>query len=206
MSSTVRFLQQENIRLQQQLQQLEKENRALSQQFLLLGRLLDAIPVIAQAESQLAFIGDLFQQVLTAIGAGDGSISRLLPRDNQLVFLIVEGELKKILPGYQIQADAGIAGWVVANEASIIVNEPQQDWRFSHTIDDEFGFLTRSIVSAPIMDDTGLIGVIQLLNKKNNGFNDIDLVLISMLSKVVAPVLGQLALPSPPDAPDMPLI
>jgi GAF domain-containing protein len=205
-SSTVRFLQQENIRLQSQVQELEQENRELKHQFVLIGHLHEAIQNISHAEAPAEIISQLLHQVIAAIGATDGSISRLLSEESRLVFVLVAGELQETLPGYHIASDTGIAGWVVANKQPIIVNTPNQDWRFSHAIDDEFGFLTRSIISAPILDETKLVGVIQLLNKKNNNFTDIDLVLISMLCNVVALVLGQLPVPEPVPPPDITLL
>jgi GAF domain-containing protein len=126
---------------------------------------------------------------MKVIGATDGSISRLDRAAGELEFVLVHGDVRQALRGYRIKANAGIAGWVVSQEEPVIVNSPRQDWRFSLEVDQEFNFVTRSIVCLPIMAQSELVGVIELLNKPGGAFTETDLAVLSILSHVAAKIL-----------------
>jgi GAF domain-containing protein len=103
--------------------------------------------------------------------------------------VLVHGDIWQELRGYRIEAGSGIAGWVVKQREPLIVNNPRQDWRFSLEVDQEFNFVTRSIVCVPIIAQDELLGVIELLNKPGDSFTETDLAVLSMLSHVAAKVL-----------------
>lgn len=191
-TSATRFLQQENSRLL-------KENEALKQKNSALQRYLDKVAEIYRVNQEIAWVEDsltvldnLLGQVIEIIGVSDGSISRLDSDSGELEFVLVHGDLREQLPGYRLQSDAGVAGWVIGNEKPIIVNSPRQDWRFSLTVDQEFSFFTRSIACVPIVAGHKAIGVIELLNKSNNDFTEADIALLLILSQVAAAVLQTL--------------
>ncbi len=187
-TSALRFFQQENARLQE-------ENKALHQEILLLQRsltvaqeLFDAYLHFEQAETPLEGLDRLLLKVIEACGAKDGSISRLDKAAGELVFVLVHGDIWQELRGYRIKSDTGVAGWVVSSQEPVIINQAQQDWRFSFKVDQEFNFSTQSMACAPIMAGDELIGVIELLNKRGD-FTQTDLVLLAMLGQVAARVL-----------------
>jgi GAF domain-containing protein len=107
----------------------------------------------------------------------------------ELEFVLVHGEIRQELQGYRIKGDTGIAGWVVKQREPLIVNNPRQDWRFSLAVDQEFNFVTRSIICVPIIAQDKLVGVIELLNKPGDDFTEMDLAVLSMLSQVAAKIL-----------------
>ncbi len=196
--AAVRFLQQENIRL-------TKETESLRQQISMLERYLEIIKDMSRLDRQIVLqenpldlLRQLLGRIIEAVGAKDGSISRLDAAAGELVFVLVHGQLTRRLENYRIKSDMGIAGWVVENKEPIIVNNPRQDWRFSLQVDQEFGFLTQSIISAPVMSQEKLIGVIQLLNKHPHGFARADVVLLLIFSQLAARVLERLPLPENP--------
>lgn len=196
--SAVRFLQQENIRL-------TKETESLRQQISMLERYLEIIKDMSRLDQQIVLqenpldlLRQLLGRIIEAVGAKDGSISRLDAAAGELVFVLVHGQLTRRLENYRIKSDLGIAGWVVENKEPIIINNPRQDWRFSLQVDQEFGFLTQSIISAPVMSQEKLIGVIQLLNKHPHGFAQADVTLLLIFSQLAARVLERLPLPENP--------
>lgn len=185
----LRFLQQENSRLQEENKGLREENASLREQLQAVGELNAALQRLESTETPLTLLGELLHKTMGVIGARDGSISRLDRFTGELEFVLVRGEIWQKLPGYRIRAGSGIAGWVVNEREPLIVNNPRQDWRFSLEVDQEFGFVTRSIVCVPIIAHDQLIGVIELLNKANGVFNETDLAVLSMLSQVAAKIL-----------------
>ena len=117
----------------------------------------------------------------------------LLIRDdetNELAFVVVHGDIRRELQGYRIGGDVGIAGWVATNREPVVVNKPRQDRRFSPQVDEAFSFVTQSLLCVPMATRNNLIGVIQLVNKKNGGeFTDADIALLSILGHVAAMAL-----------------
>jgi GAF domain-containing protein len=188
-TSTTRFLQQENIRLQ-------KENEALQQKNRTLVRYLDMVKELYWFNQQIVFEADpldvldqLLDKTINVIGANDGSLSYLDEAAGELVFVLVHGDLREQLPGYRIKSEIGVAGWVVSNKRPIIVNNPRQDWRFSLEVDQDFSFSTRSIVSVPVIAQNKPIGVIQFVNKRNSEFTESDVALLLTLSQVATKAL-----------------
>lgn len=147
---------------------------------------------IASADNLLYELNRLLYKVMSAVGAKDGSVCRLDEEAGELVFMLVHGELGRQLPDYRIKSDTGIAGSVVKTHEPVIVNDPRQDKRFSQVVDKEFGFFTKSLASAPIMRRGICKGVVQLLNKAGNEFNDEDIVLMLILGQVSAIVFEAL--------------
>lgn len=195
MSSTspIRFLQQESARLQ-------KENKALQEKIHTLQRYIDALAELhrvaqrmADEENPLDLLDQCILDTMDVVGARDGSLSYLDKKTDELVFTIVHGMLQKMLIGRRIKSDVGVMGWVLENGETVVVNEPRQDWRFSREIDDEFSFLTRSIICAPIMRQGEPIGVIELLNKEPQKFDRADEALLAVLCDVAAAALGEVA-------------
>ena len=202
-SSATRFLQQENIRLKKEVEMLSQRLGHLEQYFEMIKRMYWLDRQINSHEAPLELLNQLLEQVISAIGARDGSISLLDETAGELMFVLVHGQLTNRLRGFRIKSDAGIAGWVVENKEPIIVNNPRQDWRFSLRVDEEFGFLTQSIASVPVMGPERLRGVIQLLNKPQPGFSESDIGLLLVLSQMAARVLDRISpaeiMPAGPD-------
>ncbi|MCK6630468.1 MAG: GAF domain-containing protein [Anaerolineae bacterium] len=186
----LRFLQQENVRLQEENRVLQAENGSLQSYLRTMGELYAIAQRLEEVDSPLDLLDELLYKTMRVIGAVDGSISRLDRAAGELEFVLVHGDIRQELRGYRIQADAGVAGWVVSQGEPLIVNNPRQDWRFSLEVDQEFNFVTRSIVCVPIMTPAGLVGVIELLNKPGDTFTETDVAVLSMLSGVAAKVLA----------------
>ncbi len=191
-TSAMRFLQQENIRLKKETEALEKESQTLYHYLDMIKELYWTGQQIALEENPLDALDQLLYKLIDVIGARDGSLSYLEEESGELVFLIVHGDLGQQLPGYRIKHDVGIAGWVVDNHKPIIVNHPRQDWRFSEEVDQEFSFMTHSIISVPIISGDQLIGVISILNKRNNEFTEADVALLLIFSQVAVTTLGEM--------------
>jgi sigma-B regulation protein RsbU (phosphoserine phosphatase) len=185
-------LQQETTHLEERRQALEQENQTLHRYLKMIKELYWASQEIAFKRNLLYALNQLLYKVMVVVGAKDASLSRFDEAAGELVFILVHGELGHRLPDYRLKSNIGIAGWVVSNRKSIIVNNPQEDPRFSKIIDEEFGFFTSSIVSVPIMNQGQLMGVIQLLNKPGNEFTEADVALLLSLGQVTALVFEEM--------------
>lgn len=187
--SALQFLQHENVRLQEENKLLRQENLSLQAHLHAVGELYTTLQRLDSVENPLDLLSDLLYKAIEVTGARDGSVSRLDQASGELEFVLVHGEIRQELQGYRIKGDTGIAGWVVKQREPLIVNNPRQDWRFSLAVDQEFNFVTRSIICVPIIAQDKLVGVIELLNKPGDDFTEMDLAVLSMLSQVAAKIL-----------------
>ena len=118
------------------------------------------------------------------------SASSLLVLDDEkkeLRFLFVNGPVSGILKGATVGTETGIVGWVARNGEPVIVNDVQRDQRFCRDVDEITTFATESILCVPLMLKGKVIGVIEVLNKRDgNGFDERDLETLQEVAKTSA--------------------
>ncbi len=118
------------------------------------------------------------------------SASSLLVLDDEkkeLRFLFVNGPVSGILRGATVGTETGIVGWVARNGEPVIVNDVQRDQRFCRDVDEITTFATESILCVPLMLKGKVIGVIEVLNKRDgNGFDERDLETLQEVAKTSA--------------------
>ena len=193
-SQLIRFLQQENSRLKQESEQLKVENLALRQYMDALEDLHWATLQITSEENLLNLLDQILYNAMSLLKAEGGSLLLRDEETDELVFVLVHGDIQQKLRDYRIQGDVGVAGWVATRGKPLIVNNPRQDRRFFLEVDDEFGFITRSLLCVPMMTHGKLVGVIELLNKQGNaGFLEADATLLSILAHVAAIALEEMS-------------
>jgi cAMP and cAMP-inhibited cGMP 3',5'-cyclic phosphodiesterase 10 len=79
--------------------------------------------------------------------------------------------------------ERGIAGLVARTGITVNVKDAYKDTRFNKEIDQKTGFITRSILCMPIMGVEGILGVVQVVNKKSGGsFSSTDEILFKTFS------------------------
>jgi HD-GYP domain-containing protein (c-di-GMP phosphodiesterase class II) len=112
----------------------------------------------------------------------------LLDDDGQtLSFKLATGEKGGMIQKMKVKVGQGIAGLVAKDRKTIIVNDAASDPRFTGQTDRASGFVTKSIICAPMFNDGSLIGVMEVLNKKDgSGFLDEDRDLLESLSALAA--------------------
>lgn len=127
------------------------------------GRALLKRPTLSEG---LPMISEYAKQ---ASGAERCSIFIYNPKIQMLWTTLADG-IEKIM----VHVNDGIVGNTVKEGKPILVNNPYEDDRFLHTIDNKTGFVTENIASIPIFDSNRhIIGVFQLLNKPG-GFSNED--------------------------------
>lgn len=66
-----------------------------------------------------------------------------------------------------VPLDGSIAGWVVRHGRSLIIDDVGQDDRHYASVDEELSFSTRSMLAAPLVTPKGVIGALEVLNKRD---------------------------------------
>jgi DNA-binding NtrC family response regulator len=80
------------------------------------------------------------------------------------------------LPALRQPIDRGVAGHVARTGEVVRIDEAQKDARFDRSVDLVTGYTTRSMLVAPIREDSRspVRGVVQLLNRVGGSFDDED--------------------------------
>lgn len=154
---------------------LRKENAALEEEAedlrSFIGALMDLMDALhsPRKESEiLTLFESLLDNAMRAIGASAGSL--LIPDESsgELIFAIVRGVTpKEQLVGKRVPAGKGVASWVLKHRQSAIVNNAAADDRFYKGLDNQLEHTTNSILAAPLIGGSRVIGVVEMINKKN---------------------------------------
>jgi serine/threonine-protein kinase len=89
---------------------------------------------------------------------------------------------------------AGIAGQAALTGETINVPDAYADPRFDRNMDLRSGYRTLNMLVVPVWDATtrGVIGVLQVLNKRSGPFERRDQMLLERIAESVSPVLAQI--------------
>lgn len=98
-----------------------------------------------------------------------GSI--LLIENDSLVFKKVKGKKAAEFLGTAIPKGKGIAGWVAENGKPVRIENAKSDERFDPDVDGIAGQQVSTLLCVPLMMKTGVVGVIELLNKKGGFYS-----------------------------------
>ncbi len=97
--------------------------------------------------------------------------------------------------GLKIPVNQGVVGRTLSENAPQLVRDVREDPDFTGQIDRHTGFVTRSILCAPLSTARGPIGVIQVLNKRAGGlFGDNDRDVLRLLAAPTALALNNATL------------
>jgi sigma-B regulation protein RsbU (phosphoserine phosphatase) len=133
-------------------------------------------------DTMLTEVVDAAREVLNA---ERGTVFLYDENSNELVVRVAT-----MLGGIRIPADKGIVGESAMSRKLINVPDCYADERFNRAIDKETGYRSRCMLTIPLIgfEDT-LIGVLQILNKKNGVFDEEDEFVATALAAQAAVVL-----------------
>jgi signal transduction histidine kinase len=130
---------------------------------------------------------------LTALlGAEASTLFMVDPDKKELWSRILRGSsLREI----RLPVSTGIAGHVVTSGQTLLLGDAYADIRFNPDIDRISGFRTRSIIAAPLRHVSGrILGVVEVLHRKVNAFNQDDRSLVEAVASQIAAVLDNVLL------------
>ncbi|MEO8360414.1 MAG: GAF domain-containing protein, partial [Vicinamibacteria bacterium] len=141
---------------------------------------------VANENTLDAQLGMLIDLTVEATGAERGSL--FLPDEQTHGYRtrVAQGTAGSI----SILADSGIAGHVFRTGVGVLIHDAYADPRFNRSVDEKTGFRTRNILCAPVRTMRGeMLGVAQMLNKKEGDFTAADLALTSAMCRQASIVL-----------------
>jgi adenylate cyclase len=102
------------------------------------------------------------------------------PSSKELVSRVAQGHVHREI---RVLNNSGIAGHVFSSGEGMIIEDAYADPRFNGAIDEHSGFVTRSLLCAPIRTAGGdIIGVAEMLNKREGSFTAEDLDLLAAMT------------------------
>lgn len=153
-------------------------------------QVLEEIFAIARNLTALTDVDTLLKRIGLAaeelIGAEASSVMLLDDDRKNLYFKVAGGSRGGIIQKMLVPVGKGIAGLVAQEKKSLLVSDAQKDPRFSSDFDRATGFTTRSILAVPMLVGEELIGVMEVLNKKQGDFTEADKSILENLSALAA--------------------
>src|SRR4051812_9168643 len=132
----------------------------------------------------------LLQKIGTAaeqLTESEASSIMLVTDDKKsLFFRIASGEKAKALRTMTLPMGQGIAGWVAQNRKPQLVNDTSRDPRFAGKFDKASGFQTRSLLCVPMIFRDELVGVVEVLNKRQGEYGDSHVGLLTSLASLAS--------------------
>jgi signal transduction histidine kinase len=126
----------------------------------------------------------IVQAAVEVLDASTGSLLIWDPTDNSLVFAVTEGGEGEgeTLEQDCMPADQGIAGWIFTHRQPVIIEDVSQDERFFKGIDESLGYRTRCLIGVPLITKGEMIGVLEVLKRSGEKFDEQDLDTLSALA------------------------
>ena len=119
----------------------------------------------------------IFMDVNKAINAEAQSIWLVDEKEGIIKCHFATGQSAKRLKGFRVRLNAtSIVGTSVLKQKSIIIKDARNDPRHASAADETTGFITRSLMTVPLVLEDKSIGAIQAVNKRDGQlFNQDDL-------------------------------
>lgn len=166
------------------LADFEREKKEITD----LLKISSSLSVSADSKEILKRLTDLAAESMNCEAA---SIMLINSREKLLEFVVATGEKGTRLETITVPLGEGIAGWVAVHGQPQIVNDTRKDTRFTGKVDQESGFVTRQILAAPMWLEGEIIGVLEVINTRDNRvLGDDDLRILGSIGERAGTVIS----------------
>lgn len=157
------------------------EERSDSSRLRDLTAVLEINKVLAQERDLDTLLFRVVHEITLAMNAERSTLYVYDEERKEIWAKVAEGlEREKII---RLPVGKGIAGVVARDLRTELINDIYQDPRFNKEVDAKTGFRTRNMICMPVLgSNLGLLGVIQVLNKKSGNFDNYDESILSQLA------------------------
>ncbi len=130
------------------------------------------------------------------IPAEAGSVFLADINTRELYFAAVYGPTAEKLKGQRLMITTGIVGFAARRGAAIAISDVTKDPRFCDEFDSSSGFVTKSVVCAPVQYEGRSFGAMEILNRKGgDSFSQGEVNIISYIATQLAEYIAT-SLPS----------
>jgi GAF domain-containing protein len=131
-----------------------------------------------------AVLRSVVEATVALFDAEAASLALHDPASDRLVFVVAAGEQGQGVVGLAIEAGQGVAGYVFATGQPLAISDVARDARFGRETAEQTGYVPRSLVAVPLIDDEGTLGVLEVLDRRGGGAFDLrDIELASVFAR-----------------------
>ncbi|HWE51203.1 MAG TPA: GAF domain-containing protein [Bryobacteraceae bacterium] len=157
------------------------------QQIEQMGLLLRVARDVAAQDTLDQMLRSVVEVSTEETGAESGTLFLNDERTGELYSRVFEGGTVREI---RMMNSTGVAGHVFNSGIGAIVDDPYSDPRFNPEVDKETGYVTSSLLCAPVRTPKGeVMGVLQVLNKKLGSFTKEDLRLLEEMTSLCSMAL-----------------
>jgi adenylate cyclase len=154
------------------------------QQIHQMGLLLRVARDVAAQDTLDEMLRSIVEVSTQETGAESGTLFLNDESNSELYSRVAEGGAVREI---RMINSSGVAGHVFTTGEGAIVDDPYSDPRFNQAVDKQTGYLTHSLLCAPVRTAKGeVIGVLQVLNKQQGLFTKEDLRLLEEMTSLCA--------------------
>ncbi len=152
-----------------------------------LKTLLDATAEL-NSDLELKVVLDKALNIMCYVVKAEAGTLWLLDEENDVISAeVANGPTADKILNIKLKSGEGIVGRVIAANKSEFVKDVTKDPNWAKRVDQESGFLTRSMITIPLRTKTEVIGAMQLVNKQGDLlFTEEDLKLAEALASNAA--------------------
>jgi GAF domain-containing protein len=154
---------------------------------------LEAVGLRAETARRLelgsgeAVLRSIVEAAVSLFDSEAASIALYDAASDRLVFRIAAGEQGQGVVGLAIAPDQGLVGYVFQTGQALALSDVTRDPRFGRSFAEQTKYVPRSIVAVPLVDDHGVIGVLEVLDKRSEeAFSLRDIELASVFARQAA--------------------
>ena len=140
---------------------------------------------LRDADDIAAALTGCLEIIMRVMDCEAGSVWLLSKRTNRLSAVAYAGTAD--ISGISVAGNQGVVGSVTKTGESVIVADAVKDERFTKSVDEETGFVTRSMVCVPLKNAYETIGCVELINKRSGApYTQDDLSLCEQMASLAA--------------------
>ena len=160
-----------------------------------LGPTLHAVALRVEAARRLmpaagsAVLRSIVEATAALFGAEAASLALHDPATDRLVFEVAAGEHGQGVVGLTIGSGEGVAGYVFSTGQPLALSDVERDARFGRDAAEQTGYVPRSLIAVPLLDDEGILGVLEVLDKRGDeafDLRDVELATVFARQATVA--------------------
>ena len=136
-----------------------------------------------------AVLRSIVDATAALFGAEAASLALHDPATDRLVFAVAAGEQGQGVVGLAIGSSEGVAGYVFSTGQPLALSDVASDARFGRHTAEQTGYVPRSLIAVPLVDDEGILGVLEILDKRGDGgfdLHDVELATVFARQATVA--------------------
>jgi signal transduction histidine kinase len=110
---------------------------------------------------------NILENAVAILSSEAGSLFLVDEQTDELIFQVTVGPVASNLVGQRLPPGTGVVGRAVISRQPVIINDVQASVGYNPAPDKQTGYITRTILAVPMEVKDRVIGVIEIINKKD---------------------------------------